>query len=91
MRKVILVLAVMALSGNAMGQSRCADENGRPIECPTLIKVIPEINPDGPDCKSCPTNLNFRKDWLYRDFFFKNILYMPIAVAANTIKSFNKQ
>lgn len=70
MKRAVLVLAFLAISVNAMGQTRCADENGMPIECPPLIRVVPKPVV-GPVCTSCP-NLKFLEDWLFRrDIFTK--------------------
>ena len=85
MKKVVLILAFLAFSVNAVGQKRCADENGMPIECPTLIEINPEINPNGPDCKSCPTDLNPLRDRIYRDFIFRDFIFMPFKVVAKAL------
>ncbi len=90
MRTVILVLAFLAFSANTMmGQTRCADENGRPIECPPLFDLKPGIIPLGPDCKSCPTNLDLKKDWHFRNTFFEKIIGLPFMIAATTVKIFD--
>ncbi|WP_339706881.1 hypothetical protein [uncultured Kriegella sp.] len=89
MRTTILVLAFLAFSANTMlGQTRCADENGRPIECPPLFEIKPGILPPGP-CDSCPTNLDLRKDWLFRNTLFEKIIGLPFMIAATTVKVFD--
>ncbi len=90
MRTTILVLAFLAFSANTMmGQTRCWDENGRPFECPKIYQIKPDLNPLGPDCKSCPTNLDLRKDWIFRNNFFGKIIGLPFVIASSTIKIFD--
>ncbi|SDL73364.1 hypothetical protein [Kriegella aquimaris] len=90
MRTAVLVLAFLAFSANTMmGQTRCADENGRPIECPKIYQIKPDLNPLGPNCLSCPTNLDLKKDWLFRNTFFEKIIGLPFMIAATTVKIFD--
>lgn len=83
MKRAVLVLAFLAISVSAMGQTRCADENGMPIECPKIIEIGPKINPN--ECLSCPTELNPIKDRIYRDFIFRDFILMPFKVVAKAM------
>lgn len=89
MRTTILVLAFLAFSANTMmGQTRCADENNRPIECPPLFEIKPGILPPSP-CDSCPTNFDLGKDWIFKNTFFEKIIGLPFMIAAKTVKVFD--
>lgn len=83
MRTLILIFTFATFSTTAFAQ-RCADGNGMPIECPKIIKALPEIDPIGPDCTSCPNIKNL--DFLIREDVFKNFIRLPFAMFSTALK-----